>query len=66
MAEWLVCVCVFVLVCMWRRSEYNLQELVLSFHRVSPQVGIQVIRIGSKHLYPFNNLQGLTFASFEV
>jgi hypothetical protein len=32
------------------RSEDNLQEPVLSFHRVGPGDSIQVCQVGSKHL----------------
>lgn len=53
MFVFLVCVCVsrtaHATVHMWR-SEYNFQELALSFHLVSPGDGTQVVNLGSKCL----------------
>lgn len=41
-------------------------ELVLSFHRVDPGIPIQILRLGSKCLYPLNHLAGLTSVVFIV
>lgn len=43
--------CMHVTVCVWR-SEDNLQELVLSFHCVGSGDQTQVVRPGSKRVYP--------------
>jgi hypothetical protein len=42
-------------VCMGR-SEGYLQKPALSFHHVNPWDWTQVVRVGSKHLYPLNHL----------
>lgn len=51
------CVFVCVLLCkpwyMWRSSNNLQEELVLSFHHMDPRDQIGIIRLASKHLYPW-------------
>ena len=42
----------------WRRSEDNLQGLVLSFHHIDSWDKTRVFRLGCKHLYPLSHLNG--------
>lgn len=46
-----VCVCVHVTAYLWR-AEDHFQESILSFHYVGPRDWTQVVRLGSKYLYP--------------
>lgn len=41
-----------------RRSEDNLEELVLSFHYMGSGDQTQVIRLGGKPLYPLSRFAG--------
>ena len=41
------------------RSEDNWQELVLSFHKVDPVVGLQAVRLSGRRLCSLNNLDAL-------
>lgn len=41
------------------RSDYHLWKSVLYVHPMGPKDGSQVIRFGSKELYPMNHLPGL-------
>lgn len=52
-----MCGCAHVTVYLWQ-SKDNLKELVLSFRYAGPEAQTQVIRCGSKSLYPLNHLAG--------
>lgn len=53
---------VYVLVCAHMcKSEDNFPELFLCFHHVGSGVQTQVVRLGSKCLYPLGHLSGLTY-----
>lgn len=58
-----VCVCLCAMTCTWR-SQNNLREFFFSFHYVVSKDQTQVIRTGSKCLYPLSNLNSLS-ASFK-
>lgn len=45
-------------------SEDNLQDLILSFHQVGPRHRAQVVRFGSKYLYPLSHLTIDPFQDF--